>query len=357
MLLTHVPAPFTQRQIASKSRSCLLLGAACLLAVLGNTKLARAEPSASDRATARALAGEGYAALKQKDYQTAEDRFHRADELVHAPTLVVDHARALVGLGRLGEAYVAYRSVLDEPLPAKVPDVWRRAVKDAQKELQALEPRVAFLTINVRGASEPEVTIDGHPLPATLLGQRHAETPGEREVVVRAHGFVDKQAKVVLKEGNDASLDLELLPEPKPEPVVVLPPPAPTPRAEPELPPERSRTLAYASFGVAGVGLATGAVAGILWLNARSDIKAACGGLSCEAASDNEGDRLRSDKRRHDTFGTLSGVGFAVGVAGAATGAALLIFEPNPEVRAQTAAVRITPYCGPASLGLRGTFQ
>src|SRR5450432_550214 len=78
---------------------------------LGRGGLALAQESASDRATARSLAGEGYAALKSKDYETAEDRFRRADELVHAPTLVVDHARALVGLGRVGEAYEAYQSV------------------------------------------------------------------------------------------------------------------------------------------------------------------------------------------------------------------------------------------------------
>ena len=135
-------------------RGLFLLQTACLLGALVSSSLARAEASASDRATARALAGEGYAALKKKDYETAEDRFRRADELVHAPTLVVDHARALVGLGRLGEAYAAYRAVLDEPLPSKAPAVWRRSVKDAEKEAEALKPRVAFLTINVRGAAD-----------------------------------------------------------------------------------------------------------------------------------------------------------------------------------------------------------
>src|SRR3954465_4696982 len=56
--------------------------------------VARAEPSASERATARSLAQEGYAALTEKDYVAAEDRFRRANELVHAPTLVIDRARA-----------------------------------------------------------------------------------------------------------------------------------------------------------------------------------------------------------------------------------------------------------------------
>jgi hypothetical protein len=79
--------------------------------------------------------------------------------------------------------------------------------------------------------------------------------------------------------------------------------------------------------------------------------------LNCQAESATENDRFSTDKRRHDTFGTISGVGFAVGIAGAATGAALLLFESNPEQSARTAAVRIAPYCGPGSFGLRGTFQ
>ena len=108
---------------AGVSRTAGLLAFVLLLA---RARLAHAEDNASDRATARGLAGEGYAALEKKDYVTAEDRFRRADELVHAPTLVLDRARALVGLGRFGEAYAAYDSIIRETLPSKVPPVWKR---------------------------------------------------------------------------------------------------------------------------------------------------------------------------------------------------------------------------------------
>ena len=69
-----------------------------LLCVVLSTTTAWAEPSEADRATARALALEGHNALKNKDFASAADRFGRADALVHAPTLVVDWARALQGL-------------------------------------------------------------------------------------------------------------------------------------------------------------------------------------------------------------------------------------------------------------------
>ena len=69
----------------------------------------------SDRATARALAEEGYNALKAQKFEVADDRFRRADALVHAPTLVVDDGRALMGLGRFVEAQERFELVLREP--------------------------------------------------------------------------------------------------------------------------------------------------------------------------------------------------------------------------------------------------
>src|SRR5687767_11813905 len=79
--------------------------AALVFATLSGVAVAHAEPTESDRATARALAEEGNRALQIKNYDLAEDRFRRAEALVHAPSLVVDWARALVGIGRLGAAY------------------------------------------------------------------------------------------------------------------------------------------------------------------------------------------------------------------------------------------------------------
>src|SRR5260221_5493617 len=108
---------------------------------------ARAEANEADRATARALALEGHAALEKKDYATAADRFGRADALVHAPTLVVDWARALQGLGRFVAAHEKYELVLREGVNSSAPKSWLRALDDAKKELDALKPRLAWVTV------------------------------------------------------------------------------------------------------------------------------------------------------------------------------------------------------------------
>ena len=103
-----------------------------------------AEPSAADRATARSLAGEGYQALQTKDYATAVDRFSRADALVHAPTLMIDWARSLVGLGKLVEAQERYEQIIREGVDAKAPKSWQRALSDAAAELAAIKPRLGW---------------------------------------------------------------------------------------------------------------------------------------------------------------------------------------------------------------------
>jgi tetratricopeptide (TPR) repeat protein len=346
--------PATQRV---RRLRLVLQGVGLLLAMLGGSRLVHAEPSASDRATARALAGEGYVALKEKDYATAEDRFRRADELIHAPTLVVDHARALIGLGRFGEAYAAYESVMKEVIPANAPAVWKVAVKNAEREIQAIKPRVAWLTIQVTGAAEAHVEVDGRVLPPEALGQRRPENPGERSFVVSAPGFISQEEKRLLAEGADTTLHVELLPEPKPAPIVVTKQVVSSPReGEAERKGNPHRVLTYVSFGVSAAGLATGAVAGILWLKLRGDIISSCGGLVCNAQNDSEASRQRADKRRYDTLGSISGVGFAVGIAGAAAGTALLLFQPNAAADSTPKSTRLTPFFGPTSLGVAGTF-
>src|SRR5688500_16070551 len=173
------------------TRCRTLLGAFALTLTFIVTLAARAsaEPTAADRATARALAREGFEALKTDDFQTAEDRFRRADELVHAPTLVVDHARALVGLGRLVEAHERYSLVLREGVSPNAAWPWKRAYADAQKEIEVIKQRLSWLTIEIVGPDKPQVSVDGKPIPSAAVGVRRATDPGNRTVKASAPGY------------------------------------------------------------------------------------------------------------------------------------------------------------------------
>lgn len=311
-----------------------------------------AEPTEADRASARSLAAEGYDALERKDYATAVDRFRHADALVHAPTIGVDLARALVGLGRLVEASERYQLVIREGVPKGSPPSWKKAVDDAQAEVAELEPRLAWVVIHVMGPLDPEVTVDGVRVPEAAIGARRAADPGTSEVRASAPGFEPVSQTVSLKGGEEQVVTLVLKKSPSGFRAPTEREPAPVQTAPREAP---SRIPAYVAFGVGGAGLIVGSVTGILALGMHSDLKDQCPTGHCKPQSDAEAEQMESDRSRYRTLGTISGVGFVTALAGAGTGAVLLVTgstgAPKP---AQKAAV--WPVVGVGQLGVAGRF-
>jgi hypothetical protein len=307
---------------------------------------ALAQPTDSDRTTARELAREGYAALEQKNYAVAEDRFRRADALVHAPTIVVDHARSLVGLGRLVEAYERYALVLREGVAPNAPASWKQAAEDAGREIEPIKPRLAWLVINVEGPTEPHVTVDGREVPVASLGARRATDPGKRKIRVTADGFVSGGRILVLKEGEEQSISITLE---RPESVVLEETPA-APKNESE-PAEASRSpLPWIVLGVGGAGLAVGGVTGAMALSVRSDLSASCPSGKCSPENEAERKAYEDDVSRYHTLGTISGIGFGVGIAGVATGVVLLVTSPSSSPKSAS----VMPIVGPGFIGVRG---
>ncbi len=333
-----------------------------LLLCLSGSRGAHAETSEGDRAAARALALEGYDALQRKDFATAEDRFRRADKLVHAPTLLVDHARALVGMGRFVEAYERYGLVLREGVADNSPWPWKRALKDAENEIEALKPRVAWLTIGVVGPRRPTVFIDGRRVPAAAVGVPRAVNPGRRVVAARARGYGSKEREVTLKEGQQLEIELllERLPQGTPE--------EPDERVEPDAPPEdlslapappprggARRTLGYVALSAGALGLVVGSVTGVMALGAKSDLAGRCAGGTCSPESDAERTRAEQDISRYGLFRTASTVGFGFGALSAAVGGYLLLW-PSSEASPVHASFRVRPLLGVGSVGLAGSF-
>lgn len=343
--------------LGRKSRAvfdAVLLVIAILLALVAPALAA--EPTAADRATARALAREGFEALKSDDFVTAEDRFRRADALVHAPTLVVDHARALVGLGRLVEAHERYSLVLREGVSPNAAWPWKRAYADAQKEIEVIKQRLAWLTIDVEGPTEPQVSVDGKPIPAAAVGVRRATDPGERSIKAGGAGFYPKEETVTLVEGAEqtVSFELEAMPpevaaesEPAAQPANAGHEQRPADATAAE--PARDNTLAYVALGVGGAGLVAWGVSGVFFLKERSTLQDECANNKCEPEQ-------QEHKDRYETLGWLSGAAFGVGVAGVATGVTLLLLNDGDTTEATTEQVRVTPYFAGNSVGVTGQF-
>jgi hypothetical protein len=318
-----------------------------LLCVLLSTAPAWAEPSEADRATARALALEGNSALKSKDYATAADRFARADALVHAPTLVVDWARALQGLGRYVEAHEKYELVLREGVDSSAPKSWQRALEEAKKELDALKPRLGWVTVVLREPSDAAVRIDGALVPPAAVGVKRAADPGFPEVTVSAPGYAPFKQTLTVGPGEEKSIEVSLRKLP-PAPSANKPPidDAYRPRQKNEA----RRTLAYVALGVGGAGLAAWGTTGVLFLHKRSQLKDDCLADKCPPSQET---RIE----RQNLFGTLAAVSFGVGVAGVGTGIALLLTEPKSRPETPSAKLTVRPLIGLGAIGAEGTFQ
>src|SRR5450432_458218 len=237
---------------------------------------ALADPSAEDRATARSLAAEGYAALQTRDYSSAADRFSRADALVHAPTLMIDWARSLVGLGKFVEAQERYEQIIREGVDAKSPKSWQKALNDADVELSALKPRLAWVTISVSGSNEARVTIDGAPVPPAAIGVRRAINPGDRALRVVAKGYLAQKKTLQLAEGSDTVADFTLEPDPDQRAAASSELDAAPVAAAPSVP-KRSPVPMYLAFGVGGAGILVGSVTGALALGKHSQLAKSCG--------------------------------------------------------------------------------
>lgn len=319
-----------------------------MLLALTCAPAALAQVSDADRATARSLAVEGQEALERKDFSAALDRFGRADAIIHAPTLLLGVARAQVGVGQWIAAQESYSRIVREGAPEKSPEQFFEAIADAQRELDALAPRIPQVLISVRGPDTAAVTIDGEPVPRAALGVRRPVDPGDHTVRAEAAGFAPAEVKVTLAEGASETVALELKPVALPPSVASPPPVAPSPDTGPGAPSGgSSRTvLGITALGLGGVGLAAGAVGGVLAIGKHGDLSERCPAGRCDPS-------LQGEVDSYHAMGTLSTIGFAIGAVGVGAGAFLLLTAPRSP---QRAGISITPVIGLGSAGAKGSF-
>ncbi len=273
--------------------------ASLLLALSSVPSVAAAQGTDANRAAARALAFEAQAALENKEYAAAAERFTRADALVHAPTLLLGLARADVGLGKLVAAREVYARIVREGVRPGASAVFTRAVDDAKSEMEALDARMPPVQNDVKKPDLPVLVPVAAPEPAAP----------PRVVPPRA-----------LQEAK----------------------PAERPSATPS---SRRTMFGFVTLGIGGAALATGMVTGILALGRERDLSALCPRTQCPP----------SERAAVDDYMKLRVVTLSTLITGAmlATTGALVIFTA-PKPRPRDAFVR--PLIGLGHLGLEGAF-
>ena len=341
-------------------RPTWITGVAFVLA-LSTTAFAQ---SADERNTARDFGLQGQQALDHGDGKTAEDRFHRAVEIFDdakapvPPTLLLGYARGAAKNGRFIVAEEAYNRIVRAGLPPGAPAPFVKALEDAKHEVDSVASRIAHVTINVTGCPNPNVTLDGQPLPSVVLGVEKPVDPGTHEVKATATGCKDTTASFVVGDGKQTSTTLTLEKEETavaanpPPPTTPTPPPT-TPAPPPTAPPAQTssggsglKTAGFVTLGIGGAALIGGFITGGVALGQHGDLQTKCGGTSCPSS-------LQSDVDSYHLMTTLSTVGFIVGGVGIAAGLAMVLLAPSPK---KTNAAYITPYLGFGTVGAMGQF-
>jgi hypothetical protein len=342
---------------------------AALLGVALSAAPAHAQTD-EQRSGARAAATAGAQAFMAHKWAESIDMFTRAESLIHSPVHLLYMARAYEKLGALVKARESYIKIQNEELPAGAPQPLRQAKADAEKELEALEPRVPYVSVVVQGAGPKPVTVtmDGIQVPAALLGVPRPVDPGEHKFEALAEGMDSALSSLTVREGHSETVVLTLhastaapLPPPGYAPGVAPVPPPPVGYAvNPTAPPaadtgHKASPLPWIALGVGAVGLGVGTVFAVQASSKVDDANSLCTlpgpdgtNTYCPSRASALDDEARTAK-------TISIVGFVVGGLGVATGVTLLVLAPKHEGGAALGP-RVAPWVGLGSAGVRGRF-
>lgn len=284
------------------------------------------------RASARQLATEASKNYRMGRFQEAYDGFDRAFRLVGVPALGVWSARSLRQMNRLVEASERYRDVLKAS--ADAPESHQKALKDARAELDELLPRIPNLVIRLKNADaeQLEVTLDGRPVDAALIGAKQRIDPGKHALVARrGDEVIELEVELKERETKESLLEFQEIRTP-----AISSPAAPHSVDSDAQSWTPMQTGGVVTMAVGGASLIAGIVTTVIALGQQSDLEALCPDLSCPPSAEDELSSYNTMK----TTSVITLVG--AGVLGA-TGATLFVLGQPDETQPQL------------SLGLRGT--
>ena len=233
-------------------------------------------------------------------------------------------------------------------------DLWigdsqQQAQADAQKELNALIPRIPRIRILIQGATvnDVEVTINGSKLLGALVGVDRLTDPGHWTVVGKRGSDVVERA-IDLKEGERMEVmlkfnDLMLATSP----IVRTPNPLAQTASTSDASTSHSsmqRTWGWIATGVGATGLVAGAVTGFVVMSKRSNLD--CPNNTCDPSKVSAG-----SVNSFNTMRTVSTVSFVVGGIATATGITLLLSSPKQPSRPSLGLL-----LSPVSTGVQGAF-
>lgn len=311
----------------------------------------------TERAAARRLGYAGVEAYQAEKFALASEKLEKAYGVLHAPSLGLWSARALVKIGKLVEAADRYVEVTRLPLGDGDAQVQKKAQADAQAELATTQSSIPSVLIRLEGgeASSTVLTIDGARVSSQLAGEATPLDPGAHKIEGKS-GEAHATSDVTLAPGEQKEVVLHF-PVTKPAAAngAASAPTASAVGAVQASPsPDRAaanggprRTLGWAALGGGAFGLVVGGITGGLALSKRSQLDENPGckdDHSCPKS-------LGADVSSLNTMRTISSVGFIAGGVLTATGIVLVLTSPS---KGSTASSSL--WFSPTAAGVAGKF-
>lgn len=299
--------------------------------------------SAGDAATAREQLKVGYTLAQEGKCEAAVPHLRESLRLDPKAITLINLADCEEKTGKLADAMGHW---VDARSRAQAEGA-RPIEEEAEKRANALEPRLARLTIVLAPTAPKDVVVerDGVVLGSPSLGIPLPVDPGPHSIVVRAKGRADGAMQITLGEGEAKRIEVDAG-------TSTGAAAAGTSTTSTRGDAQRRASLSplvFVGFGVAGAGVALGAVTGMMALNAASNAKDACPvPASCDA-------QTVDDVEKGRTMGTISTIGFIVAGVGAGVGVYGLLASPKSSSKPRTGSKLGVSVTG-SSVSLAGSF-
>jgi hypothetical protein len=240
---------------------------------------------------------------------------------------------------RLIEARERFRECANSACPAVIQ-------KDCIGWLEQAERSLPTVVLSAKDANGSDVTdvrvsVDGRPFVNELSGQAMPIDPGSHVFHFERGDGTTQERRAPIREGEKNQTVVVVLGTPHDGAAE-----APAAASRPNEGSRQGapwRTVGWAAGAIGLVGLAVGAVFGLMAVSDKSD--AHCVGGECDAEP-------LASARRHATVSTI---GFVAGGALLAGGTALVLFAPRADSRRATS-VRLAPSLGAGAVHLEGAW-
>lgn len=294
---------------------------------------------------------EGRASYDKRQFVDALRSFRASYDIVASPNTHLLIAHTLRELGRNAEAYDEFGLVAVEAREAaKTDPKYEKSAELAIEEQKLLREKIGLVTVEVTGATDAAtLTVEGRQIPREKWGAPIAVDPGRATFLLTTAGDPVVREREVTA-GGEHTLRIDASSQGMPdddddddgsglggdEPI------------------DWFSTVRIISYGVAGAGVVSFALAGVfggLSLGKHNELEEACGDLPCPERQDD------IDSGR--TFQTVSNVMLIVGGGLIVSGVVLWIVAPQIEGSGTVegeADVEVGLRVGPTSLIVEGRF-